>query len=116
MPKTATGPIRFRRIPSQFTGHEGKAMKNKSDANDCYGASDCSQDVPIVLEIKSCHDCPRFKSIKRYAPNRFPYFGEFMGYEYRCTQAGREIVNGRDAVNPPPKWCPKRSSKDSEDG
>ena len=69
------------------------------------------QDLPIVLEIKSCFDCPRFKSIKRFAPNRFPYFGEFIGYEYRCTQTNREIIRNYDSVKPPPIWCPKRKNK-----
>lgn len=87
----------------------------KQDGQSNCGSPHGSQDVPIVMKITSCHDCPRFRAIKRYAPKRFPYFGEFLGYEYRCTQAGREIVNGRDSVNPPPKWCPKRPSQNGGD-
>ena len=67
-------------------------------------------DTTITLEILSCYDCPRFQSIKQYAPNRFPYFGEYLGKEFRCTQANREIVAGVDTVKPPPKWCPKRKA------
>lgn len=71
-------------------------------------------ELPIVLEINSCFDCPRFQSTKQYAPNRFPYFGEFIGYSYRCSQANREIVSGRDTVTPPPTWCPKRKAEPTE--
>ena len=50
---------------------------------------------PIILEIKSCKDCPRFRSIERKAPNRFPVTWRLIW----IAQYSLEIICHANAVN-----------------
>jgi len=71
-------------------------------------------DDTVLLEIKSCLDCPRFIKRAIFSSGRFPYVDPdgrpvFFGYEYICSQLQRKI-NPKEGVNPPPLWCPKRKA------
>ena len=65
---------------------------------------------PIMLEIKSCHDCPRLKTREV----RHFLLGHHPGYEYHCTQASR-LIYPSEGVEPPPDWCPKRAKAGESD-
>ncbi len=60
----------------------------------------------LTLKIESCHDCPRLhkRKVRHFLMDANDY-----GLEYTCTKASRAIYP-TDGIEPPPKWCPIRST------
>ena len=57
----------------------------------------------FTLEVRSCGDCPRFRTREV----RHWLAGPQTLYEYSCSAVGR-VITPADGVNPPPVWCPLR--------
>ena len=64
----------------------------------------------LVLEIESCHDCPRLNKTK---VSHFLMGANEYGWRYTCTKAGRDIYPS-EGINPPPEWCPLRKEEDGQ--